>query len=131
MRSVSSPAGRRRRRPRSITTTPPSRTATGRRSTASSARRRFRRRPSAKRSFQRQRHHYAHGMGGLLMVGDPGPHRADACASASGWPPRHRLLLRQLPQGAAVLLRRGASRGSSAWASARSAASVTAAGTTR
>ena len=23
--------------------------------------------------FQKARHHYAHGLGGLLMVGDPGP----------------------------------------------------------
>ena len=108
-----------RRRPRSTTTTPRSRTATGRRSTASSARRTSRPRPSARRSSSEQRHHYAHGMGGLLMVGDPdriaqtlgaAEPRPGCAASAS----RSSITSRSCRTSATRCC-----RGSSAWASAQ------------
>ena len=101
------PADRRRRR-RSTTTTPPSRTPTGRRSTASSARRTSRRRRSARRSSRSSATTTRTGWAACSMVGDPDQIAKQLADLQQRRPARHRLLVRELPQGAAVLLRRGA-----------------------
>ena len=74
--------------------------------------------------FQKQRHHYAHGMGGLLMVGDPdriaqtlaASAAAPACAASAS---RSSIISTSCRTSATRCC-----RGSSAWASARSAGSI-------
>ena len=117
--SASSPAGRPGRRPRTIIITPSSSMPTGRRWTASSRSRTSPRRTRRRRNSRRSATAYAHGMGGLPIVGDPDHVAKAARRSQPGRADRHRRFRSSTTSTSCRSSATRCCRGSSAWACAR------------